>query len=111
MSEANCSRLATVSCRKNPAVRILFVTPRFPYPPLKGDTLRTYHQLRALSRDHKITLLSMADAPVSKGDYAQVAQLCERVEIVPLPKWRGMLNMALGAFADEPLQVSYYRSE
>jgi sugar transferase (PEP-CTERM/EpsH1 system associated) len=92
-------------------VRILFVTPRFPYPPLKGDTLRTYHQIRALSQDHKITLLSMADAPVSREDYARVAALCEHVEVVRLPKWRGVLNMALGALGDEPLQVSYYRSD
>ncbi len=92
-------------------MRILFVTPRFPYPPLKGDTLRTYHQIRALSQDHKITLLSMADTPVSREDYERVAALCERVEVVRLPKWRGVLNMAMGARAKEPLQVSYYRSD
>ncbi len=91
-------------------MRILFITPRFPYPPLKGDSLRTYHQLRVLSRDHEITILSLAEAPVSAEDYKEVASLCERVLVVPLPKWRAMLNMGLGILSRQPLQVRYYAS-
>jgi sugar transferase (PEP-CTERM/EpsH1 system associated) len=91
-------------------MRILFLTPRFPYPPLKGDSLRAYHQLRTLSSDHKITLLSLAEAPVSAEDYRQVADLCERVIVVPLPRWRAMLNMGLGLLSRQPLQVRYYQS-
>jgi sugar transferase (PEP-CTERM/EpsH1 system associated) len=91
-------------------MRILFLTPRFPYPPLKGDSLRAYHQLRTLSTNHKITLLSLAEAPVSAEDYRQVADLCERVIVVPLPKWRAMLNMGLGLLSRQPLQVRYYQS-
>jgi len=91
-------------------MRICFLTPRFPYPPLKGDTLRVYHQLRTLSRDHEITLLSLADAPVSHDDYAQVAALCARVEVVPLPRWRMLWNVGTGLASSRPLQVQYYRS-
>src|SRR5690242_2568710 len=91
-------------------MRICFLTPRFPYPPLKGDTLRVYHQLRTLSREHEITLLSLADAPVSPDDYAQVAALCARVEVVSLPRWRMLWNVGTGVASSRPLQVQYYRS-
>src|SRR5215212_766056 len=91
-------------------MRICFLTPRFPYPPLKGDTLRVYHQLRALSRDHQITLLSLADAPVSAEDRAQVGALCERVEVVPLSRWRMLWNVGTGLASSRPLQVHYYRA-
>lgn len=91
-------------------MRILFLTPRFPYPPLKGDSLRTYHQLRVLSREHQITLLSMADAPVSPEDQARVAALCERVVVVPLPRWRVAVNLGTGLAARQPLQVRYYQA-
>ncbi|MEO8288304.1 MAG: glycosyltransferase [Chloroflexota bacterium] len=101
---------ASSRAERMPAVRILFVTPRFPYPPLKGDTLRTYHQIRALSRDHQITLLSMADAPVSREDYDHVARFCSHVEVVRLPRWRAALNLGTGVLSDRPLQVSYYHS-
>jgi sugar transferase (PEP-CTERM/EpsH1 system associated) len=92
-------------------VRILFLTPRFPYPPLKGDTLRAYHQIRALhDAGHSVTLLSLADAPVSNDHLAEMQRLCTRVEIVPLPKARALLNMGLGVFSTRPLQVSHYLS-
>jgi sugar transferase (PEP-CTERM/EpsH1 system associated) len=94
---------------QNP-MRILFITPRFPYPPLKGDSLRTYHQIRVLSREHSVSLLAMSEGEVSRGDYARVAELCERVSVVPLPKSRAMFNLAAGVSSRLPLQVSYYRS-
>lgn len=90
-------------------MRILFLTPRFPYPPLKGDTLRTYHQLRVLSRHHQITLLSMADAPVSRSDYEQVADMCERVSVIALPRWRALANLGAGVVSRQPMQVHYYK--
>src|SRR6478736_9319794 len=86
-------------------MRILFLTPRFPYPPLKGDTLRVYHQLRTLSREHSITLLSIAEGPVSREERARIMPFCERVEIVPLPRWRSMLNVGGALTSHEPLQV------
>jgi sugar transferase (PEP-CTERM/EpsH1 system associated) len=89
-------------------MRICFVTPRFPYPPLKGDTLRVYHQLRALSREHQITLVSLAEEPISECVYAEVAALCKRVEVVQLARARVLLNLGTGVLAREPLQVLYY---
>src|SRR5207248_1388404 len=91
-------------------MRILFLTPRFPYPPLKGDTLRVYHQLRVLSKSHRITLLSMAESPVSRSDYEQVAELCEHVSVVALPRWRRLANLGAGVVSRQPMQVRYYRA-
>ena len=92
-------------------MRILFLTPRFPYPPLKGDTLRAYHQIRALhAAGHSISLLSLADAPVNYDHLAEMQRMCTQVEVVPLPKARALLNMGLGVFSTRPLQVSHYVS-
>lgn len=91
-------------------MHILFLTPRFPYPPLKGDTLRTYHQMQALSKEHRVTLLSISEGPVPAADYRQMQTLCERVVTLPLPRWRVLLNLALGLPSELPLQVAYFRS-
>lgn len=90
-------------------MRILFLTPRFCYPLLKGDTSRVYHQVRELSREHEITLLSIAEKPVSRDEYEQVARYCKRVITVPLPRWRMLWNLGTGLLSKLPLQVSYYR--
>ena len=91
-------------------MRICFLTPRFPYPPLKGDILRVYHQLRALSREHEITLLSIAEAPVSAADRAEVARCAREVIVVPLPRWRVGWNLSTGVLVRQPLQVRYYQT-
>ena len=91
-------------------MKLLFLTPRFPFPPHKGDSLRVFHQLRTLAREHRITLLSMTDTPVSPEDQARVAALCERVEVVRLGRAQVLMNLGTGLLSDEPLQVHYYQS-
>src|SRR4051794_4245620 len=92
-------------------MRICFLTPRFPYPPIKGDMARVYDQLRALHQDHEISLLSIAEVPVLAADRAAIAPLCARVEVVSLPRWRAGLNVIGGLASREPLQVRYYQME
>jgi len=69
-----------------------------------------YNQLRLLSKEHDITLLSIAEGPVAASDLAHVSALCERVEVVQLSKPRVLWNLATGLLSNVPLQVSYYRS-
>lgn len=91
-------------------MRICFVTSRFPYPTTKGDTVRVYHQLKALSRRHQLTLVSLTDAPLGPDDLAPVAELCERIHIAPHRKWGRLSNLVTGTFSRDPMQVRYFRS-
>jgi sugar transferase (PEP-CTERM/EpsH1 system associated) len=68
--------------------RILFVTHRFPYPPDKGDRIRTYHFIRFLSKYHQVYLASLADESVSLEAQRHLEQLCAQVLIVPVSKSR-----------------------
>ena len=92
-------------------MKILFVTSRFPYPPLRGDQAIPYHRLRLLSKSHSITLLSFYEHESELSGLAQLQPFCEKIYTVRLPFWRSLLNVALnGAFSPLPLQVLYYRS-
>lgn len=91
-------------------MRILFVTPRFPYPPLKGDSLRSYHQIRALGRRHEVSLLSMSTSPVGEDERAHMLELCKSVTVVPLARGQVWLNLLAGLPSRTPFQVSYFRS-
>ena len=91
-------------------MRICFLTPRFPFPPRKGATLRVYQQIRALSAQHAIILVSLAEGPVSTADREALADVCEQVEVVPLGRARVVWNLAAGLLRREPLQVGYFRS-
>jgi sugar transferase (PEP-CTERM/EpsH1 system associated) len=95
----------------NTILKILFITPRFPYPPLTGDQVVSYHRLRILGKRHEITLLSFYEKDEELAGIEQLSPFCHAIHTVRLPKWRSLLNVALmGPFSGLPLQVLYYHS-
>lgn len=65
-------------------MRLLFLTPQFPYPPHKGTTLRNYNLIAQLAQRHTIDLLSFhdtADVPTTP-----LTALCERIAVMPAPR-------------------------
>lgn len=90
-------------------MKILFITPRFPYPPLKGDQAVPYHRLRILNRRHEITLLSLYDKEDEIAGLDNLKPFCKAIHTVRLPQWRSVMNVALkGPFTSLPLQALYY---
>ncbi len=91
---------------------VLFLVHRVPYPPDKGERIRSFHMLRFLARRCKIHLACLADEPVAPGSIAVLKNLCERLAIVPVGRmrWlRALTALATGksasvaAFASPPL--------
>jgi sugar transferase (PEP-CTERM/EpsH1 system associated) len=90
-------------------MRILFLAPRFPYPPLRGDQVRAYHQIRVLSRRHGVTLVAVADHDVSPEAEAHMRTMCERIIVLPLTWRRGLAGLArLLAGDPRPAQTLLY---
>jgi sugar transferase (PEP-CTERM/EpsH1 system associated) len=80
-----------------PRPDILYLAHRVPYPPDKGDRIRTYHILRFLAAHANVHLACLADEPVSEDTVAALAGFCKRLAIVPLggsSRW----GRALGSF-------------
>ena len=92
-------------------MHILFITPRFPYPLLKGDRLRTYYLVKYLNkRGHKISLLSFIEHEKEKDYLQELSKYCKLIETVLLPRWKSYLNMAFSVFSKTPFQMKYYSS-
>ena len=89
-------------------MRILFVASRFPYPPIRGDEVRSYHFLRLLSVRHHITLVT----PVAPG-FEEMAHEAEtylgaRCVAVPVRGWEQVRNLGRFLSSSLPLQVLYF---
>jgi sugar transferase (PEP-CTERM/EpsH1 system associated) len=69
---------------------ILYLVHRVPYPPDKGDRIRSFHILKFLSRQFRVHLAALADEPVSDDSVAVLRNHCERLALVPLPRTRGL---------------------
>jgi polysaccharide biosynthesis protein PslH len=64
-------------------MRILYLSPWFPYPLDTGFRIRVYYMLRALARQHRITLLTLDPQGWAPAQIEPMELLCEHVEIVP----------------------------
>lgn len=93
-------------------MKILFLTPRIPYPPLKGDQAVAYHRLRTLGTKHDITLITFVTGNEDSCAEEALRPYCSRIIKIPHPKWKVAWNlMSRGVWSKLPLQVLYYRSD
>jgi polysaccharide biosynthesis protein PslH len=89
-------------------LKVLFVSPRLPYPPVKGDQLRAYNQLKGLkSLGHDVHLISFG---TKESISYELQQICKEVTVVPFSKSEAVKNMFTGLFKGWPLQMSLYFS-
>ena len=86
-------------------MNLLFLVHRVPYPPDKGDRIRTFHLLKYLARHAAVHVACLADEPVGEEVVAALGRLCKRVAVVPLGRWtrwaRGLASLAGGGTVTE----------
>ena len=89
-------------------MKILFATPRFPYPLRRGHQVRAFHQIRLLSARHRVTLLSCASEPPSREALETLGGFCEEIVTVPISRWSAARHAAAAIFTRFPLQVAAF---
>ena len=65
--------------------RILMLTSRLPFPPREGHQLRSWHLLRALAREHEVTLLSFQRTDDAPDECDPLRSSVARLETFPIP--------------------------
>ncbi|MEO7073575.1 MAG: TIGR03087 family PEP-CTERM/XrtA system glycosyltransferase [Rhodanobacter sp.] len=88
---------------------VLFLCHRLPWPPSKGDKIRSYHVLRRLAERYHVYLGTFVDDPDDWQYLAQVEALCAGVCVRPLTPWRARWRALLALVRGEPLTVGAYR--
>ncbi|WP_045226222.1 TIGR03087 family PEP-CTERM/XrtA system glycosyltransferase [Methyloterricola oryzae] len=88
---------------------LLFLAHRIPFPPDKGDKIRSFHELRYLATRFRVHLGAFVD---SQDDWRHVESLrayCADSCFLPLRPWQAKLRSLGGLLSGEPLTVPYYR--
>ena len=94
--------------RTDPRPHLLYLVHRIPYPPRKGDKVRSYHLLRELRERYRVHLGTFVDDAADVEHVPVVEGLCESCCIRRL---RPRLARALSAralLAGRPLSVAYF---
>jgi sugar transferase (PEP-CTERM/EpsH1 system associated) len=88
-------------------MRILFISPYIP----SLIRVRPYNLIKHLAkRGHQITLLALVPPGEDTGSLETLQGWCERIETVPLPRWRTLWNGLKALPSQTPLQAAYSRS-
>lgn len=88
---------------------ILYLVHRLPYPPNKGDKVRSYHLLKHLAASHQVYLGTFIDDPADEAYVETVRGLCADLYVARLSPRKAKLRSAVGLFTDEALTLPYYR--
>jgi sugar transferase (PEP-CTERM/EpsH1 system associated) len=93
-------------------MKLLFLAHRIPYPPNKGDKIRSYNELRGfVERGNEVHLLAFADNRRDMSYRIFLAQLCASAEIVPLHRTNAKLRAATKLMTRQPLSLGYFDSQ
>src|SRR5215208_157801 len=82
-----------------PRPRILFVAPRYPYPPWRGDQVRAFQLVKALAPRAQVKVLTF-------GDGEPLPIPVEVRSVRPRPAARALANLSAGAAT--PAQVRLF---
>jgi len=86
-------------------VNVLYLAHRLPYPPNKGDKIRSYHQLAYLSRRHRVWCACFVDDPADEAHLGALRDFCQSVAAIRLSARsataRGLVRLARGGTLTE----------
>ncbi len=87
---------------------LLFLCHRIPYPPNKGDKIRSYNMLKFLSKNYQVHLGAFVDDPNDFQYKSVVADRCASHCLLPLNTKLGKLRSLTGFVKGTPLGLPYY---
>ncbi len=91
-------------------MRILYLCHRVPYPPNKGDKIRAFNQLRAISARHTVDLFTLADRTEDLSHWAELRQYCDTVTIARVVPALARLRALRYLLTSAPLTIPYFFS-
>lgn len=92
-------------------MNILYLCHRIPFPPTKGDKIRSFHQIQYLSRNHRLHLACLIGEEEDLQHVEALKQYCVSVEAVFRGKIVAQVLGILGLITNQPLSVRSFYSK
>jgi sugar transferase (PEP-CTERM/EpsH1 system associated) len=90
---------------------LLFLAHRIPYPPSKGDKIRSYHILKHLANSYRIHLGAFVDDPDDWRYRAKLEAMCASVCLLPLRPLPAKLRSLSGLVDNSALSLAYFHEQ
>jgi sugar transferase (PEP-CTERM/EpsH1 system associated) len=89
---------------------LLFLAHRIPYPPNKGDKIRSYHFLKHLAAEYRVYLGTFIDDPNDWQYTGKLDALCAQTCYQALNSTLAKIKSAQGLLTGQALSLPYYYS-
>jgi sugar transferase (PEP-CTERM/EpsH1 system associated) len=87
---------------------LLYLVHRLPYPPNKGDKIRSFHLLEHLASRHRIFLGTFIDDPEDAVHLGAVRAMCADLHVAQMDPGIARLRSLGGLLNGDPLTLGYY---
>jgi sugar transferase (PEP-CTERM/EpsH1 system associated) len=88
---------------------LLFLAHRMPYPPVKGDKIRSWHILRHLAERHRVHLGCFYDDRADERHIAELEKHCASVACLPIHPLLQRVKSLAALRSGEAMSVAYFR--
>lgn len=90
-------------------MRLLYLSPWFPFPLDTGSRTRVYYLLKMLAERHRVTILSLEPQGWAPAQVEAISPFCERAQVIPRdPFRRDWLRTATRFFSISPIVADPY---
>ena len=89
--------------------KILYLVHRIPFPPNKGDKIRSYHLLKYLSERYEVHLGAFVDDPDDFQHSSELEKFSQSHFFCPLDPGKAKVRSLQGFFQRNALSLPYYR--
>ena len=90
-------------------MNVLYIAHRIPYPPNKGDKLRSFNQIKVLSERHDLWCAAFADDPADEVYAGLLHRWCCDVCILPLNRTRATLRGLFSLLRGGTITEAFHR--
>lgn len=90
---------------------ILFLVHRIPYPPNKGDKIRSWRLLNELAAQYRVHLACFVDDPADFAHAPVLHEICASATLVPLGRRAGIVRSIKAIIDGAPLTAAYFHDE
>jgi len=89
-------------------LNLLFLAHRIPFPPNKGDKIRSFHELEYLCARHRVHLGCLVDQPEDRQYIPKLQEMAASVAVSTLDPHRARGRSLLALATGDPLSVRYF---
>ena len=92
----------------NKTKHILYLSHRIPFPPNKGDKIRSFNEIKFLSQHHTLDLIALADDPEDMAYEKALEKYCRHVKIISLNQTAAKLKGGLNLISGKSITQGYF---